>query len=119
MEDWDRLFSVNVRGVMLCYKHAARQMIAQGKGGRIIGASFTFDILLSRHIFLLILLWHWTLMIGVTRCMFDCREDRCSKLIRILCIEIRCERVNAKRGQVFQTSQVRKHVSLKYTSYSA
>lgn len=31
--------SVNVRGVFLCYKHAAAQMIAQGRGGRIVGAS--------------------------------------------------------------------------------
>ena len=57
VEDWDRLFSVNVRGVMLCYKHAARQMIAQGRGGRIIGASYLFDILLqSRRVFFFIAL---------------------------------------------------------------
>ncbi|RDB27112.1 Diacetyl reductase [(S)-acetoin forming] [Hypsizygus marmoreus] len=37
--DWDRLFSVNVRGTFLCYKYAAAQMIKQGHGGRIIGAS--------------------------------------------------------------------------------
>ncbi|ESK86312.1 NAD-binding protein [Moniliophthora roreri MCA 2997] len=37
--DWDRTMSVNARGVFLCYKHAARQMISQGRGGRIIGAS--------------------------------------------------------------------------------
>jgi NAD(P)-dependent dehydrogenase (short-subunit alcohol dehydrogenase family) len=30
--------AINVRGTMLCYKHAAKQMIAQGRGGRIIGA---------------------------------------------------------------------------------
>lgn len=35
--EWDRLFAVNVRGTFLCYKHAAKQMIAQGRGGRIIG----------------------------------------------------------------------------------
>ncbi|TFK69350.1 NAD-binding protein [Pluteus cervinus] len=39
VEDWDHLFSINARGVFLCYKYAALQMIAQGKGGRIIGAS--------------------------------------------------------------------------------
>lgn len=39
VDDWDRLFSINVRGTMLCYKHAAIQMIKQGKGGRIIGAA--------------------------------------------------------------------------------
>ena len=36
VERWDRLHAVNVRGVMLCVKHAARQMIAQGRGGTII-----------------------------------------------------------------------------------
>ena len=35
--DFDQTMNVNVRGVMLCYKHAARQMIKQGRGGRIIG----------------------------------------------------------------------------------
>ncbi|KLO18318.1 NAD-binding protein [Schizopora paradoxa] len=39
VSDWDTLFSVNVRGTMLCYKHAGIQMITQGKGGRIIGAA--------------------------------------------------------------------------------
>lgn len=29
--------AVNVRGTMLCYKYAAKQMIAQGRGGRIVG----------------------------------------------------------------------------------
>ncbi|KAJ6569009.1 hypothetical protein B0H19DRAFT_1209306 [Mycena capillaripes] len=37
-EDWDHTFSVNVRGTFLCYKYAAKQMIIQGRGGRIIGA---------------------------------------------------------------------------------
>ncbi|KAF5361440.1 hypothetical protein D9758_006169 [Tetrapyrgos nigripes] len=36
--EWDRLFSINVRGTFLCYKYAAKQMIAQGRGGRILGA---------------------------------------------------------------------------------
>ncbi|KAH7925242.1 NAD(P)-binding protein [Leucogyrophana mollusca] len=39
VEGWDTAFAINTRGVFLCYKHAARQMIAQGRGGRIIGAS--------------------------------------------------------------------------------
>jgi hypothetical protein len=30
--------AVNARSTFLCYKHAARQMVAQGRGGRIIGA---------------------------------------------------------------------------------
>jgi len=38
-EDFDRLMSVNLRGVFLCYNAAARQMIAQGNGGKIIGAA--------------------------------------------------------------------------------
>ncbi|KAJ7267191.1 hypothetical protein C8J57DRAFT_1326967 [Mycena rebaudengoi] len=39
VEDWDRVMTVNVRGSFLCYKYAAIQMIKQGRGGRIIGAS--------------------------------------------------------------------------------
>lgn len=38
-EEWDRIVAINLRGVMLCYKYAALQMIKQGRGGRIIGAS--------------------------------------------------------------------------------
>jgi len=33
------VLSVNVKGTFYCYKYAAQQMIAQGGGGRIIGAS--------------------------------------------------------------------------------
>ncbi|EMD34712.1 hypothetical protein CERSUDRAFT_97294 [Gelatoporia subvermispora B] len=29
-EEWDRLMSINLRGVMFCYRHAAEQMIKQG-----------------------------------------------------------------------------------------
>ncbi|RDB20285.1 Diacetyl reductase [(S)-acetoin forming] [Hypsizygus marmoreus] len=39
LEDWERQFSTNVRGTYLCYKYAGQQMISQGRGGRIIGAS--------------------------------------------------------------------------------
>ncbi|KAH9006457.1 short chain oxidoreductase [Lactarius hatsudake] len=39
VESFDRHMAVNARGTMLCYKHAAKQMIAQGRGGRIIGAT--------------------------------------------------------------------------------
>jgi NAD(P)-dependent dehydrogenase (short-subunit alcohol dehydrogenase family) len=31
--------AVNGRGTFLCYKYAAEQMIKQGRGGRIVGAS--------------------------------------------------------------------------------
>ncbi|KAH9073014.1 hypothetical protein EDB83DRAFT_2313118 [Lactarius deliciosus] len=37
VEDFDRVLSVNLRGTFLCYKYAGKQMIAQGRGGRIIG----------------------------------------------------------------------------------
>jgi NAD(P)-dependent dehydrogenase (short-subunit alcohol dehydrogenase family) len=40
-ESFDRLMAVNARGPMLCYKYAAKQMIAQGHGGRIIGANIS------------------------------------------------------------------------------
>src|SRR3954463_4280268 len=38
-EDWDRVMAVNARGVLLSYQAAARQMIRQGRGGKIIGAA--------------------------------------------------------------------------------
>ncbi len=38
-EQFKRIMSVNAGGVFFCYKHAAIQMIKQGRGGRIIGAS--------------------------------------------------------------------------------
>ncbi len=38
-EQFDGLMAVNLRGVFLCYTAAARQMIRQGGGGKIIGAA--------------------------------------------------------------------------------
>ncbi|KAF8176342.1 acetoin reductase family protein [Mycena galopus ATCC 62051] len=38
VEDFDRIMAVNCRGTFLCYKNAGKQMIEQGRGGRIIGA---------------------------------------------------------------------------------
>lgn len=38
-EEYDKVHAVNNRGVFLCYTEAARQMISQGGGGKIIGAS--------------------------------------------------------------------------------
>lgn len=38
VETWDKLFRVNVRGVMLCCKHFAKHMVEQG-GGKIINLS--------------------------------------------------------------------------------
>lgn len=37
----DAVLAVNVRGVFLCYQAAARAMIAQGRGGKLIGAAST------------------------------------------------------------------------------
>ena len=38
VEEWDKHYDVNVKGTFLTYKHATKQMLAQGRGGRIIGA---------------------------------------------------------------------------------
>ncbi len=35
-DDWDKVLGVNLRGAFLATKYAARQMIEQGRGGRII-----------------------------------------------------------------------------------
>lgn len=39
VEDWDLVYSINVRGTFLCTQAAALQMIKQGKGGCIINIS--------------------------------------------------------------------------------
>ncbi|KAF8205616.1 hypothetical protein K438DRAFT_1917975 [Mycena galopus ATCC 62051] len=39
VKDWEKNWEVNIRGVLLCYKYGARQMVKQGTSGRIIGAS--------------------------------------------------------------------------------
>ncbi|WRT66378.1 uncharacterized protein IL334_003333 [Kwoniella shivajii] len=38
VETLDKVYAVNVRGVLLCYQAAAKQMIKQGEGGRLVGA---------------------------------------------------------------------------------
>ncbi|KAL4252559.1 short-chain dehydrogenases/reductases (SDR) family protein [Abortiporus biennis] len=38
-EEWKHIQSINIDGTMYCYKHATLQMIKQGHGGCIIGAS--------------------------------------------------------------------------------
>jgi meso-butanediol dehydrogenase/(S,S)-butanediol dehydrogenase/diacetyl reductase len=38
-DQWQRTMDVNVKGVLHCYQSAARQMISQGRGGRLIGAA--------------------------------------------------------------------------------
>ena len=35
------MMAVNARSTFLCYKYAAKQMIVQGRGGRIIGANIS------------------------------------------------------------------------------
>ncbi|MGO9645936.1 MAG: SDR family NAD(P)-dependent oxidoreductase [Candidatus Bathyarchaeia archaeon] len=39
VEEWDLNMEVNAKGVFLCNKHVARQMIKQGKGGKIINTA--------------------------------------------------------------------------------
>lgn len=38
-EDWDRMMDVNAKGVFLCSKAVVKQMIQQGRGGKIINIS--------------------------------------------------------------------------------
>ena len=38
-EQWQITMDVNVKGVLHCYQSAAREMISQGRGGRLIGAA--------------------------------------------------------------------------------
>ncbi len=38
-EQWQQTMDVNLKGVFHCYQSAARQMISQGGGGRLIGAA--------------------------------------------------------------------------------
>jgi meso-butanediol dehydrogenase/(S,S)-butanediol dehydrogenase/diacetyl reductase len=38
-EQWQLTMDVNLKGVLHCYQSAARQMIAQGRGGRLIAAA--------------------------------------------------------------------------------
>ncbi len=39
VEEWERVMSVNMRGVFLMSKHAVRQMLAQNRGGKIVNLS--------------------------------------------------------------------------------
>ena len=42
VDDFDHMMAINARSTFLCYKHAAKQMISQGRGGRIIGAKISY-----------------------------------------------------------------------------
>ena len=39
LEDWNNIFAVNSTGIFLAFKHAARQMIAQGHGGTLLATT--------------------------------------------------------------------------------
>ncbi|KAF8885329.1 NAD(P)-binding protein [Infundibulicybe gibba] len=39
VDEWERLFAINSRGVFLCHKYAGEYMVNQGRGGRLIAAS--------------------------------------------------------------------------------
>ncbi|KAF8638981.1 hypothetical protein AX17_001813 [Amanita inopinata Kibby_2008] len=39
LDDWERIFAVNVHGAYLCFRYAAEQMVKQGRGGRLLAAS--------------------------------------------------------------------------------
>jgi len=39
LEDWNNIFAVNTTGIFLAFKHAARQMIAQGHGGTLLATT--------------------------------------------------------------------------------
>lgn len=40
-ENWDAVLAVNLKGVYLCGQHAARQMVKQGSGGKIVNMAST------------------------------------------------------------------------------
>jgi NAD(P)-dependent dehydrogenase (short-subunit alcohol dehydrogenase family) len=39
LEDWNNIFATNLTGIFLAWKHAARQMIAQGHGGNLVATT--------------------------------------------------------------------------------
>lgn len=39
VDDFEKIFAVNVRGTYLCFRYAAEKMIEQGRGGRLLAAS--------------------------------------------------------------------------------
>ena len=39
LEDWNNIFAVNCGGIFLAFKHAAKQMIAQGHGGVLVATT--------------------------------------------------------------------------------
>lgn len=49
-EVFDKVMNVNCKGVLFCYRAAAIQMIKQGRGGRIIGASSLAGVRAGRRL---------------------------------------------------------------------
>ena len=91
--DLDRILGVNLRGTFCCYKYAGKQMIAQGRGGRIIGDP---PILVSR-------------IVSLTRarnyrCMLRHGQARPSIPRRIFCQQIRHPGVDTMRWCVLSLS---------------
>jgi NAD(P)-dependent dehydrogenase (short-subunit alcohol dehydrogenase family) len=48
-ETWDRTFGINIRGAFLCSQRAARHMVRQGGGGRIINFSSVHGFSATRN----------------------------------------------------------------------
>ena len=79
-EDLDRIVGVNLRGTFLCYKYAGLQMIAQGRGGRIIGLppillTHTRNSLRSATFSYRRVLWNRQTGTGIPKCLF-CKQIR-------------------------------------------
>ena len=49
VEKWEDHWAINIRGPLLCYKYAARQMVKQGSGGRIVGRNPWFNVINNLH----------------------------------------------------------------------
>jgi hypothetical protein len=87
-EDLDRIIGVNLRGTFLCYKYAGLQMIAQGRGGRIIGLPsvflpHTYNSLCPGTFSNRRVLWHWKTGTSISE--------------RLLCEQIRYPSVDSVR----------------------
>lgn len=49
-EEWDRVMDVDLKGVFLCARAAAKQMIAQGNGGRVIAVASAAGLKGSKNV---------------------------------------------------------------------
>lgn len=66
LEEWRAVLGVNLIGAFLCTKHAARQMIRQGQGGRIVNIASQAAKSASVHLAPYVSSKHG--MLGLTRC---------------------------------------------------